>query len=67
MNVKIGNRLYLLRKRNNVSQEALAKQTHYSQCTISRIENGRKEVQIKELLAFAKALKEPVIYFLSDL
>ncbi len=67
VNVKLGKKIYQLRKEKKFSQEDLAKKVNYSQCKISKIENGRKDIEVSELLAFSKALKEPIVYFLSDL
>lgn len=50
-----------------MSQQQLAKRTHYSQCVISRIERGERDMGIKDLQVFSKALEKPMVYFLSDL
>lgn len=67
VNVKIGKKLYKIRKQQNISQKDLAKKMHYTQCKISRIEKGKQNIELNELMDFSKALNEPVIYLLSDL
>ena len=67
VSVKLGKRIIEIRKEKKLSQQDLAQKTHYSQCVISRIERGERDMGIKELQVFSKVLGKSMVYFLSDL
>ena len=55
--IKFGNKLKMLRKKNNLTQAELAEITKYnSRGSIADIENGRNSIPLDKLELFAKAL-----------
>lgn len=53
--------LKTIRLEKHLSQEAIAQEMDCDIATVSRIENGKKELKFRELEEFAKALRMRVI------
>lgn len=65
--VAFGARLRLLRKREGMSQVALAEESEVSQATISRVERGEyPTLSAGAVRQLATALTRPVEYLLQD-
>lgn len=58
--IDVGERIYGLRKKRGLSQEALANELKVSSMTISRIENGTTSMNIILLLKLAAVLEVSV-------
>lgn len=54
--IRIGETIYKLRKRRNMSQKELAERADISEVALSRIENGAACMNILTLVKLAKAL-----------
>ena len=59
--LNIGEKIYNLRKKKNLSQEDLAKLSGVSSSHIGYIENGEREPTISVLCKLAKALKVSIL------
>lgn len=66
LNKAIGKKLKYARERRGYSQQQLADQAHFNQCSISNIEAGRRRISVENLITFSKILKVSPLYFLSD-
>lgn len=62
---KIGNRIRECRVQMNWTQEMLAEQIDVATVYVSRIENGKAQVNLKRLAELAQVLKTPIEYFIS--
>ncbi|MBW5456572.1 MAG: helix-turn-helix transcriptional regulator [Clostridium botulinum] len=59
--MKVGNRIKEIRNEFKISQYKLAKLTKtLNQSQISKIENGKRELKVEDLISISKALKIPV-------
>ncbi|AUM96358.1 MULTISPECIES: helix-turn-helix domain-containing protein [Clostridium] len=59
--MKVGNRIKKIRNEFKISQYKLAKLTKtLNQSQISKIENGKRELKVEDLISISKALKIPV-------
>lgn len=59
--MKVGNRIKKIRSEFKISQYKLAKLTKtLNQSQISKIENGKRELKVEDLISISKALKIPV-------
>lgn len=54
--VRLGRRVRYLRTGRGISQEVLASRASLTRTALSRIENGKADLRIKNLAAIAKAL-----------
>lgn len=54
--VRLGRRVRYLRTSRGISQEVLASRAYLTRTALSRIENGKADLRIKNLAAIAKAL-----------
>lgn len=63
----IGKVIKSLRKKQNINQKELAKQSEISQAYLSQIENNQKEAHISTLKVIAKKLNTPlpILFFMS--
>lgn len=62
MQATLGEKIQILRRRQNLTQKQFAKQLNICQPVISQIETGQRELEHSEILSFAKALNvEPII------
>lgn len=64
INEKIGKRIREFRKKLKMTQDELAEKTEiFTQCQISKIELGKREIKHDELLMFAEIFRVPVNRF----
>jgi transcriptional regulator with XRE-family HTH domain len=56
MNVTFGEQVRITRERNNVTQQELATMTGLSRCTISKIENDKRNATIDTMSLIANKL-----------
>jgi transcriptional regulator with XRE-family HTH domain len=60
--ITLGEKIQILRRRQDLTQKQFAKQLNICQTVVSQIETGQRELDHSEILAFAKALNiEPII------
>jgi len=64
--IKMGDLVRQGRETIGISQADLAKKLHRRQATISDIENGKSEISILTLAAFAIVLHKPISYFFPE-
>ncbi|WP_455501828.1 helix-turn-helix domain-containing protein [Gemmiger sp.] len=62
---EIGNRIRERRVQVGWTQEMLAEQIDVATVYVSRIENGKAQVNLKRLAELAQVLKTPIEYFIS--
>lgn len=62
---EIGNRIRERRVQMGWTQEILAEQIDVATVYVSRIENGKAQVNLKRLAELAQILKTPIEYFIS--
>jgi len=65
-NLKIGKQIKLLREDMKINQAELAKKMGFSRPTITHIEAGKRDLEILELIKFAKIFKIDPASFLHD-
>jgi transcriptional regulator with XRE-family HTH domain len=56
LNITLGEKILLLRRRQNLTQGQLAKKLLICQTVISQVETGHQELDHSEIISFAKAL-----------
>jgi transcriptional regulator with XRE-family HTH domain len=54
-----------IRREKGISQEYIANALHLDTAVVSNIENGKRELKVKELEIIAKALDVDVLYLLT--
>jgi transcriptional regulator with XRE-family HTH domain len=64
--IKMGELIRKARESMSMSQADLAKKLGRRQATISEIENGKSEIGIFTLVAFAVVLQKPILYFFPE-
>lgn len=52
----LGEQIQIFRRRENLTQKALAKQLNICQTVISQVETGQRELSHSEILMYAKTL-----------
>lgn len=63
---EIGNKLKLLRVKNNLKQSDLAKILNVSRVQICNIENGRRGLNLEQLNMLCKRFKIDISYFFNE-
>lgn len=64
---QIANKIKAARIELGISQSTLADLLHQERSSISYIERGKIGIAADRLIDFSKALKKPIVYFLSDI
>ncbi len=64
--INIGNNIRTLRDEKNLTQNQLAKMSHFSPSYISDIENNNKMATISSLMGIADSLDVPLLSLLSN-
>jgi len=65
-NKTLGSRIRTARLIANLSLQGLSEKTGISYSTLSRIENGKKKIQVEELIRISKFVNKPITYFVQD-